>query len=137
MSDRNELIKLWAGAHALDRIHQAYRDNSLNDAQLVNVIGERLREVYGPVQRADTSVSNAGETCGHGTWLKSCREPHGVIRGSLPAEVAALAFASRGTVTSKGMTRYAERYTDGSVTVHTSRTVREATKAEADTYRAD
>lgn len=24
------------------------------------------------------------ETCGHGTWLETCREPHGEIRGSLP-----------------------------------------------------
>lgn len=25
------------------------------------------------------------ETCGHGTWLDSCHEPHGQIRGSLPS----------------------------------------------------
>jgi hypothetical protein len=29
-------------------------------------------------------VADTVETCGHGTWLATCREPHGTIRGSLP-----------------------------------------------------
>lgn len=110
----DELITLQNAAHALDRIRQAFRDNSVTDPELAHFVGERLSEVYGPTRRADIPAQKAGE-----------------------AQVTALVFASRGTVTSKGMTRYAERYADGSVTVHTSRTIREATPAEADTYRAD
>ena len=31
-----------------------------------------------------TGYTDPPATCGHGTWLDSCREPHGQLPGSLP-----------------------------------------------------
>lgn len=65
------------------------------------------------------------------TKCPECR-PEG---GAAPvANVEQLVKASSGMVHSGRMTRYAERMTDGTVLVHTSRSIREATKAEAASY---
>lgn len=50
-------------------------------AQAALPIGTNLSDAEALRVLADTV-----ETCGHGTWLATCREPHGAIRGSLPAE---------------------------------------------------
>jgi hypothetical protein len=64
------------------------------------------------------------------TKCPECRPP-----GAAPvAHVEALVKASSGMVHSGRITRYAERMTDGTVLVYTSRTVRDATKAEAASY---
>lgn len=46
-----ELLQLQSAAHALDRIRQAFRDDSITDPELARFVGERLSEVYGSTTR--------------------------------------------------------------------------------------
>jgi hypothetical protein len=122
-----EQIKLQNAAHALDRIHQAFRDDDMSDAQLAQFVGDRLREVYGVVGSRPIVI-----TTQYGTFQKVENSGDGRTWES----VAAPEVASHGVVVNPpGIRRPAERMTDGSVHVHTPNGLRTATRRETDSYR--